>query len=371
MSSIRVLQKGENAFLRSFPPPQFLTMPAVGLDVSDASIKCIALTDSSLGKIPVMFGEEKLPADTVVRGEIRDMEKLVEMLATVSKNIQRRFIRASLPEQKAYFFTTDVPSNASREQVLKVLEFKLEEHVPLSPAEAIVDYDPLPFSQNADSSELLVGVTVYPKNTVEKYTTAFLRAGLFPLSLEIEAQAIARSVVPEGDKGTYILVDFGETSTGLSIASEGNLRFTSTLDVAGSTITNVISEELNIEKEEIVHIKNTIGLSGNAHYATLTKKLIQTVRNLGEEIKRHHSYWGTREKMEHAKRKTIDGVILCGGNANIKGLPEYLEQVLKTSVRRANVWENAFSFDEYIPEMPYGTSLSYATAIGLALRDEH
>jgi len=64
----------------------------------------------------------------------------------------------------------------------------------------------------------------------------------------------------------------------------------------------------------------------------------------------------------------VERVILCGGNANIQGLPEYLEHVLNISVDRANIWQNIFSFDEVIPEMPYEMSLSYATAVGLAMR---
>ena len=64
----------------------------------------------------------------------------------------------------------------------------------------------------------------------------------------------------------------------------------------------------------------------------------------------------------------VEKVFLLGGSANFKGLPEYIAGKVRAQTERPNVWQNAFSFDEYIPPIDYRTSLQYATAIGLALR---
>jgi len=184
---------------RFFPAPTFLTMPAIGVDVSDESIKFLGLFSQKVGKSPVVFGEEHLEEGVVVRGKIHDPKKLVRALSAVSKRINTRFVRVSLPEQKAYFFTTQVPEDASHEQVLKILEFQLEEHVPLSAEDAVVDYDRIPHLSHTVQEHLDVGVTVYPRETVERYTEAFSEAGLFPLSFEIEAQAIERAGTRDGN----------------------------------------------------------------------------------------------------------------------------------------------------------------------------
>jgi hypothetical protein len=67
-------------------------------------------------------------------------------------------------------------------------------------------------------------------------------------------------------------------------------------------------------------------------------------------------------------RKPIERAIICGGNANLRGFPEYLEGFLNVPVSIANVWSNALSFDTYVPHMQFSDSLEYATAIGLSLR---
>jgi hypothetical protein len=51
----------------------------------------------------------------------------------------------------------------------------------------------------------------------------------------------------------------------------------------------------------------------------------------------------------------------------MKGLPSYLTQTLGVESRRANVWQNAFSFEHHVPEISRRYSFGYATAIGLAL----
>ncbi len=343
-------------------------MPAIGVDISDESIKFLELAPRRTGKAIVVYGNEHLGNGVVVGGEIKNPQKLVAGLRNILNQVKPRFVRASLPEQKAYFFTTQVPSDASREKVLKLLEFQLEEHVPLSPVEAVVDYDRIPHPGSVHPEQVSVGVTVYPRETVEKYTEVFFSAGFFPLSFEIEAQSIERTVIADGDDGTYMVIDFGETSTGLAVVSRGMLSFTSTLDIAGSDLTKVIMEELGVKKEEVSNIKNTVGIMGISGNSSFTKRITEAAEKLGEEVKRHYKYWEERENQDGSKKKVIERVILCGGNANVKGLPEHLERELGISVERANVWRNVFSLDDVVPNMPYEISLSYATVVGLALR---
>ncbi|MDP2655390.1 MAG: pilus assembly protein PilM, partial [bacterium] len=68
--------------------------------------------------------------------------------------------------------------------------------------------------------------------------------------------------------------------------------------------------------------------------------------------------------------ESISHIILAGGNASIRGLPEYFEGALKIPVTAGDVFTNLASRDTWIPSLDYTESLAYATAIGLALRDD-
>src|SRR3954466_10260936 len=92
--------------MRNFllPPPAYLLMPAVGVDVSDRSIKYAKLIADDDGYELGSFGEMPLPAGIVESGQIVDAEKLSSALRELKKNVGLSFVRAALPEEQVYFF---------------------------------------------------------------------------------------------------------------------------------------------------------------------------------------------------------------------------------------------------------------------------
>jgi hypothetical protein len=60
--------------------------------------------------------------------------------------------------------------------------------------------------------------------------------------------------------------------------------------------------------------------------------------------------------------------VLCGRDAGLVGFEEYLSFPLKIPVEVANVWQNVFSYNDYVPPISFLDSLDYASAVGLALQ---
>ena len=96
--------------------------------------------------------------------------------------------------------------------------------------------------------------------------------------------------------------------------------------------------------------------------------LMSTVSILKDEINKHYVYWNTHLDQDGEKRPKIEKVLLCGGDSNLAGFTDYLLSGLKTEIELANAMVNVNTFNHYIPEIEFSDSLSYATAIGLALR---
>ena len=84
-----------------------------------------------------------------------------------------------------------------------------------------------------------------------------------------------------------------------------------------------------------------------------------------DEIAARIQYWHSTHEV---RSRRINSIILCGGSVNLKGLPEYMTELLGIRTERANVWQNAFSLDAMIPPIDLRHSYGYATAIGLALK---
>lgn len=342
-------------------------MSSVGVDLSDASVRFLELIPKDNGFALGRYGEKSIPEGIVAGGEITNKEKLKEILSEMRKEHNLHFIRVGLPEEKAYLFKTEVPSGGT-EEIYTNLESQLEENVPISPAEAVFDFDHIK-TESPSANHLSVSVSVIPQKIVEGYSTLFQEVGLMPLSFEIEAQAIARSVVPSGDYGTYMIVDFGKTHTGLSVKSEGVIRYTSTIEIGGMALTNALQKSFSISLEEAEKMKKQKGLDKAAENRNVFDSLITPIGAWRDEINRHFIYWHTtKDPKKNAPEKPIQKIILCGGDANLTGLTEYLTSTMKVRVELANVWGNVFSFDQYIPPIKAADSLRYATAIGLALR---
>ena len=349
-----------------FPPPKFLSMPAVGLDISDSSLKLVEFQQGIGGIHLKRWAKADLPKGVLSGGKIQDMKALTDTLATFRAQEGFTFAHVSLPEQQAYFFKTEVPHDIKASRIRQVLEFKLESNVPIPLKDAIFDYDLLPGKKEGGTID--VGVTVYPTDAVEKLTAALTQAGIVPLSFEIEAQAIERAVIPTHDQGVHMVIDFGETRTGIAIVRDSMLVFTSTLEVRGRELTRAIMDDLKVDEASAEIFKNEKGIVRNSGNADLSAHLMHTVTLLKEEIERHHAYWESRNRDGGSEEGAIQSIILCGGNANLAGLPEYLTESLQVPAVRANVWQNVFSFDEKVPEIDFAHSLSFSTAVGLALR---
>lgn len=349
-------------FFSSFPPPVFLNLKTAGVDISDSSIKVLGLKQTQYGRIPDFFEERKIAPGTIHQGGIENPESIIKVLTELREKYSLDFIRASLPEEKVYLFQTSVPFSNDEEHILNSIEFQLEEHVPIPPSESIFDYDIIKEKNNT----IEVSVTVFPKTVIANYQSVFKAAGLTPASFVLEGQAVANAVVPNGDTQTYMIVDFGRSRSGISIVKNGVVSFTSTVEVGGNELTEAIKKYFKVDDAEAQKIKNKKGFINNKENEQLYNSLMSTVSALKDEINRHFAYWNTKDANQKEEDK-ISKIILCGGNASLSGLPEFLSLGIKAPIESAQVWQNAFSYDDYIPTMSHEISLSYATAVGLTL----
>lgn len=349
---------------RFFPTPKYLERSSAGIDISDHSIKYVAL-DHAHGELRIRFsGEKKVPDGVIISGKIQDTQTLVSLLGEIKKEHGLHFVRVSLPEEQMYLFELSVPK-MTPDEIRGTIDIQLEEHVPLAPQDVVFDYDLV--EETADSYKILV--TVVPIVVADEYTELFRQAGLVPLSLELEASALARSIVAKGDDNTYMLIDFGDTRSGISIVNKRIPLFTSTVSIGGTIITEMIAKNFAVSFEEAEKMKKEIGLSRNEKDKELFSVILNGISVLRDEVSRHFIYWHSHKDTDGNPRPPIQGIRVCGGNANLDGIVEYFKTSLRTEVELANVWVNMSTLDSYIPPINFKESLGYATAIGLALGD--
>ena len=347
----------------SFPVPKFLLFSSVGLDISDQSIKYAELVRMRGGLELGRFGSVAVPPGVIASGKIQDSKKLITILSDLKMKEKIQHIRVSLPEEQLYLFKMRIPAVPGN-QVRNTIELQLEEHIPIKAPETVFDYRLI--AEYDDVYDLQV--SALPEETVESYLSVFRAAELEPLSFELEMEALARAVVPLGDVSTIMIVDFGETRTGISVVSGHIILFTTTLDLGGTALTASIQKALNVSFSEAEKLKKSEGLArgGNQEVFSI---LLNSLSILRDEINKNYIYWHTHKDEEGKDRPNIEEIILCGGDANLIGLVDYLAASLHVRVTLADPWVNINSLERYIPDIRHEEILGYATALGLALGD--
>ncbi len=357
-------------FTQFFPPPKFLEMPAVGLDISDDAISALELVRQKGALRIGRFNRRSLPPGSIQGGYVNDRNAVVGELRKLKDALKLDFVRASISEEKAYLFKTKIP-RVSQKEMREAVEFKLEENVPIPAKDAVFDYAVIAQRGHDAADHFDIAVAVVPQKVVETYTEILESAGLAPLSFEIEAQAISRAVVSRGDTDTYLVVNFGESKTGLFIVSDEMVHFTSTVGIGGAHITEAIAKHLSISVDEAAKIKHEHAAFKDKRNIDLFLSLMNAISVLKDEISKLSVYWNTHKDSDGELGKKITKVILCGRDAGFTGLADYLSLTFENTVEVSNVWRNAFSFEDCIPPISFDESLDYAAAIGLALPKGH
>ena len=359
---------------------------AFGLDISDLSLKIIKLKKIKNGFDLATFGEQNLKPGIIKGGEIKDEKALSEVIKEALNKVQgeklkTKYVIASLPEEKGFLQVIQMP-RMSEEELKSAVIYEAENYIPLPIEEVYLDSQVIqPVHNHLDHFDVLIAAL--PEKTVDPYLSALKMAKLEPVSLEIESLSISRALIKGGVATVpVLLIDLGATRTSFIIFSGHSLRFTSSIPVSSGNFTEIIAKALGVDLseaeklkikyglEEKIQIKIKNGTEKKTGRGKIFEALIPPLVDLIQQIKRYLDYYQTHASHEHLppNGKGVSKILLCGGGANLKGLPELLSLELKIPVELGNPWVNILpeSLKE-VPELPLEKSLAFTTALGLAL----
>jgi type IV pilus assembly protein PilM len=283
-----------------------------GLNLSDRSMKIAKLRERKRNFDLASFGTFSIEPGLIKNGEIKNEDRLAEIIKKSLKKIKgkklnTKYVVASLPEQKAFLQVVQMPK-MTEEELRSAIIFEAENYIPIPIEQAYLDFQVISL-ENLTEEILIIA---FPKKLVDSYLSLFKKAGLQPLVFETESMAISRALVKNREnQASLALIDLGETKANFIIFSKNSIRFSSSIPIA-------------LEKKSLADLK--------------------------EQISKYIDYY-----QSHNRGKKIEKVLLSG-KANLKEFSVFLSKELKIPTELG-------SFPLSIEE-----SLSYTTALGLALR---
>lgn len=350
-------------------PIYHLEPPALGIDISDLSFKVVQIVKQQSHYKLVHYGEYPIPSGVIERGILKQEEALAHTLAAglesiMGKNFKKYYAVASLPEQET--FLRIVPLSHERaENLEESVRQEIEANIPIAPEDLYVDSELLPKTAEEETIALLLVAT--SKEIADPYIRAIKAAGVHLKALELESQALARSVVPFDFTKPVMVVDFGATSTGISIQVGGIIEFTSTIPFGGRDLETALKEKLGVSSEDARALKINVGMDRTAEQGRVYEALKPSIDGLIQQIQDYISYH--YDHRVHGASETLKAIFLSGGDGNLIGLTSYMSLKLKVPTELANPFTNIMNPKKReIPAIPYKAALKYAVALGLALR---
>lgn len=361
---------------------------AFGLDISDLSLKIAKLKQRGKFYHLASFGEEKIKPGIIKEGEVKDRDKLAEIIKTAIKKVRgeklkTKYVIASLPEEKSFLQVVQMP-RMSEEDLKSAVIYEAENYIPLPIEEVYLGSQIIP-SAHDHSDKFSVLLAALPRKIIDSYLFSFKKAGLQPKALEIESLSVVRALIKnEVTVSPVLVIDLGESRTTFIVFAGHAPRFTSSIAVSSGSFNEIIAKNLGVSLAEAERLKMKYGLEERVEFKIKDKEtevkkgqgkifeaLVPALVDLIQQIRRHLEYYQTHTAYEQSllNNKGVTKILLCGGGANLKGLRELLALELRIPVEIADPWINILPEGKReIPGLSAEKSLSYTTALGLALR---
>ena len=256
----------------------------------------------------------------------------------------------------------------TREELAGAVSFEIENYIPLTVDKVYFDFQEIP-SAAKEANHTHVLINVMPKPIVDSYTACLKKAGLIPCVLEVESQANVRSLLKNAKESSNIIfLDLGKDTTTFVIYSGGSIKFSSSLPVSSEQITKAIADNLNISAGEAENAKVKHGLGKDSE---IIKAAGPILRELVAQIEKYINFYQERFSSPPtdglASSSAIEKIVLSGGGANLKKLPDFLSKELKIPVELGNPLENIVPAKKSA-QIPQNKLLSFTTVLGLAIR---
>ena len=378
----------------------------VGLDIGTTKICVIVGRRNEHGKIEVL-GLGKAESAGVTRGVVSNISKTVKGIVQAveegssQSNVDVKIVNVGIAGQhikslqhRGILTRKDLSTEISKRDIDRLVDdmYKLamnpgEEIIHVLPQEFTVDNEPGvkdPVGMAGVRLEANFHIITGQVTAIKNIMKCVDQGGLETQELILEPLASSESVLSEEEKvAGIVLVDIGGGTTDVAIFHEGIIRHTAVIPFGGNSVTEDIREGCSVMRNqaELLKVKfgsalaeenkeNEIicvpGLRGREPKEISVKNLAFVIQARMEEIIDHVYY---EIKSSGYEKKLIGGIVVTGGGALLKHLPQLIEFVTGLDCRVGYPNEH-LAKNESLPKNVYEDLKSpmYSTGIGLLIK---
>jgi type IV pilus assembly protein PilM len=338
----------------------------VGLDIGSSSVKAVELQGKPGSLSLVNLGFQGLQPDTVVDGQIMELNDVSGVISSVFSSHQFKSDRVAAGVSGSSVIVKNIiVPQMTRQELEESIDWHAEEHIPFEISDVSLDYQVV----GSGSDSLHVLMAACKRDFVANLKQAIQLAGKHPAVIDVDAFALQNcyEVNYEPSENLAVaLLNIGASTMNINILRGVRSVFTRDVSVGGNQYTSLLQKELGLTYEQAEAVKRGGAPPEQVVAADIDGALETVSEMLALEISKTFDFYrATADDSEG----TVQKILISGGGSKLKGLPEYLSSRFELPVERLDPFRqikvDARRFDpdymrEVLPEM--------AVAVGLALR---
>lgn len=338
-----------------------------GLDIGSSSVKMVELDGKMNSLNLVSLGFENLPADTIIDGQIMELNVVSDVIQNVCSNhqVNASNVVTGVSGHSVILKNIVLPP-MSREELEESIDWHAEEHIPYDLADVSLDYQIT--AESSDSTNVLIAAC--KRERIDNIKQAIQLAGKTPIVIDVDTFALQNCYEVNYDPGedeVVTLLNIGASTMNVNIVKGTRSLFTRDITVGGSQFTDVLQRSLGLNFQQAEAVKRGVSDAVEGIEEKSIEPLMNNVTEIvAMEIQKTFDFFrATTEDNETQVQK----ILISGGGSKLAGLAQELSQRLELPVEVLNPFRNikvdSRKFDpdylsEIVPEM--------AVAVGLAVR---
>lgn len=339
-----------------------------GLDVGSSAVKIVELDGKMNNLNLVSLGFENLPDDTIVDGQIMELNAVSGIIQNICNDHQIKADKVITGVSGHSVIIKNIVLPAmSRDELEESIDWHAEEHIPYDLSEVNLDYHIT--TETAEATQVLIAAC--KRERIDNLRQAIQLSGRTPLAVDVDTFALQNcyeiNYQPEPSE-VVTLLNIGASTMNVNIVQGTTSLFTRDITIGGSQFTDILQRNLGISFQQAEAVKRGVADAFNEDVEE--KSIEPLINNVTEmvamEIQKTFDFYRATTEDEGL---VVGKILISGGGSKLVGLAEDLAARLEIPVevldpfRQIKVDAKKFDPDylsEIMPEM--------AVAVGLAAR---
>lgn len=336
-------------------------MMNTGLDIGANSIKAVAIEPTKTGFTLLAASDCRLSSDSTEDGFIADYGELVQGIKNITEkgNFPSKFAATALKGPSTFARKLSIYCESVSE-LKETFPWIIDQYVCLDPEEMSLDFEVLGEGERYHHLKLLV--VGARKDTITDMVSVIESSKMTPKVIEPEGMSLARlfRALNPVKAGVSMLLHIGYVGSAAVLLSDGVFDFSGEISIGGKYCTEIVMEELSLNRDEAEQIKKNPAAHSDpdAARAALVDRFCRPLADQAEKILRLYTHKGGNAPYK---------IVLSGGACETYGLTDVLSERFSAVVEYLDPWKVVSLPKEFEKNIEAAGKYSYNIAIGLAM----